>query len=209
MDVAVVDVGIGNIKSVLAALDFLGVDCRTVSDAASLDAATHVILPGVGAFDAGMRALRAAGMDKAIRVASIEQGKPLLGICLGMQLLAAYSEEGNCAGLGLVPARIERIPGTLSGQDAVKVPHVGFSAVYGFDAEGLFSHLCAEPDFYFTHSYALKDFNEPKANVARCRHGIEFVAAFQIGSLCGAQFHPEKSQTNGLSLLRNFLSMNG
>lgn len=209
MDVAVVDVGIGNIKSVLAALDFLGVDCRTVSDAAALAAATHVILPGVGAFDAGMRALRSAGMVEPIRAASIEHGKPMLGICLGMQLLAAHSEEGDCAGLGLVSARIERMPASAPGQEAVKVPHVGFASLYGFDARGLFSNLCAEPDFYFTHSYALMDLQEPTANIARCRNGVEFAAAFQIGNLCGAQFHPEKSQTNGLGLLRNFLDMNG
>jgi len=208
MNVMVVDVGIGNIMSVVAALDFLGVDYRTVSDPAQLTIATHLILPGVGSFRAGMQALHAAGMVEPIREFALVRKKPTLGICLGMQLLAEHSEEGDCAGLGLVPARIELMSAIApSGGRPVKVPHVGFSTLYGFRAEGLFDELPPEPDFYFTHSFALKSLVGAEGNIAKCTHGEEFVAAFQFEKLCGAQFHPEKSQTNGLRFLKNFLTL--
>lgn len=207
MNVMVVDVGIGNIMSVVAALDFLGVDYRTVSEPGPLAEASHLILPGVGSFGAGMAALRAAGMVAPIQEFSTIGQKPLLGICLGMQLLAQHSEEGDCDGLGLIPAKIQLMSAVSPTQAQVKVPHVGFSTLSGFSADGLFAELPESPDFYFTHSYALKELDGTDGNIARCEHGEEFVAAFQFGNLCGAQFHPEKSQTNGLSFLRNFLTL--
>lgn len=207
MKVAVIDVGIGNIKSVSASLDFLGAAHDIVSDPAQLDAATHVILPGVGSFGAGMRALDQAAMSDRIRRFFRDEGKPVMGICLGMQLLAAHSEEGDCAGLGLLDSNIELMRATSPAFGKVKVPHVGFSTVQGFERRGLFADLPDDPDFYFTHSYALKTIVASGANIARCVHGDSFIAAFQVGKLCGAQFHPEKSQTNGLRLLKNFMTL--
>lgn len=207
MKAAVLDVGIGNIKSVVAALDFLGVERMIASKASALEDATHLVLPGVGSFAAGMRALEQAEMVDAIREFALEKKGHVLGICLGMQLLAAHSEEGNCAGLGLLPANIELLASATPSGVPVKVPHVGFSALHGFQAVGLFDRLPEHPDFYFTHSYALKETDQSVGNFAFCEHGETFIAAFQIGRLCGAQFHPEKSQTNGLRFLKNYFSL--
>jgi glutamine amidotransferase len=207
MKAAVIDVGIGNIKSVVAALDFLGVERTIASEASVLEDATHLVLPGVGSFAAGMRALEQANMVEAIRKFAFEGKGHVLGICLGMQLLAEHSEEGDCAGLGLLPANIELLDSVSSSGISVKVPHVGFSAVHGFNSIGLFDSLPEHPDFYFTHSYALKTANQEVGNFALCEHGETFIAAFQIGRLCGAQFHPEKSQTNGLRFLKNYFSL--
>ncbi len=207
MRVAVIDVGIGNMKSVSGALEFLGAAHELVSQPAALEGATHVILPGVGAFGAGMRALHDAGMVEALHAYHAGGARAVLGICLGMQLLTAHSEEGQCDGLGLLPSRIEKMRAQAGEFGSVKVPHVGFSTLHDYRPDGLFADLPQDPDFYFTHSYALKTIADPTVNRATCVHGDTFIAAFQAGRLCGAQFHPEKSQTNGLRFLKNFLSL--
>jgi glutamine amidotransferase len=205
MRVSVINVGIGNIDSVERALRYLGVPYDTVSDASSLTAATHLLLPGVGAFRAGMEALQAHGLVEPLRkLGQATDGSRILGICLGMQLLGKYSEEGDCQGLGLLPYRVTRMRADPA--VGVKVPHVGFSPVRGYTSSGLFAGLSDTSDFYFTHSYAVNDVGVP-CNRAMCRHGDSFIAAFDAGSVCGAQFHPEKSQANGLRFLKNFFSI--
>ncbi len=204
MRASVINVGIGNIDSVERAIRYLGIPYDIVSDPSSLAVATHVLLPGVGAFRAGMEALQAHGLVEPLRkLGQATDGSRILGICLGMQLLGTYSEEGDCEGLGLLPYRVTRMradPGV-----GVKVPHVGFAPVRGYTSSGLFAGLSEPSDFYFTHSYAVHDVGVP-CNRAICRHGDLFTAAFDAGSVCGAQFHPEKSQNNGLRLLQNFFS---
>ncbi len=205
MRASVVNVGIGNIDSVERALRYLGVPYDTVSDPSSLAGATHVLLPGVGAFRAGMDALKAHGLVEPLReLGQGADGGRILGVCLGMQLLGTYSEEGECEGLGLLPYRVTRMQADPA--VGVKVPHVGFASVYGYESNGLFAGLNERSDFYFTHSYAVHDVGVP-CNKALCSHGEPFIAAFDTGSICGAQFHPEKSQANGLQLLRNFFSI--
>ena len=201
--VAVVDYGMGNVWSVISALRYLGATVELVSDPEVLSKANYIVLPGVGSFKKGMENLKKNGMDEVIcSVATLNKAK-VLGICLGMQLLGSQSTEGcETAGLGLVANRVERFTTKELGQN--KIPHIGFNSIYFTRQTGLFSDLSKPADFYFVHSYRMLVDNI-EGQYATCSYGIEFLAAFEIGNICGAQFHPEKSQTNGLILLRNFL----
>lgn len=198
---AIIDAGIGNIDSVAAVLRFLGADFRLVSTAEGLIGATHIVLPGVGAYRAGMAALERHGLVGPIRDLARVGTANLMGICLGMQLLGEHSEEGDCEGLSIMPFRVRKIgqPSSV----ALKIPHVGFSTVGGYRPVGLFAGLGESADFYFTHSFAVHAI-KGAANIGRVRYGADLVAAFDAGRVCGAQFHPEKSQSNGVQMLKNF-----
>lgn len=204
MHVVVLDMGTANIFSLSSALRFLGVPFVVSAAPEAVASATHVILPGVGAFDPASRQLQAQGLLEPLRQHALVRGRPLLGVCLGMQLLFEGSDEGECVGTGLLPGRLGKL--TPSPAGPYRVPHVGFAAIAGFQPTGLFDGLPQESMFYFTHSYARTGPLEA-ANVARCVHEVPFVAAVQHGNICGAQFHPEKSQANGLRLLANFLRL--
>lgn len=194
--------GTANLFSLASALQFLGVPFDVSTDPAAVLAATHVILPGVGAFDAAARQLADQGLVPALREHALRRRRPLLGVCVGMQLLFSGSEEGVLPGTGLITGRLHRLaPGA-----GYRVPHVGFSPVHGFAPHALFEGFREGACFYFTHSYATT-VEIPGANVARCTHAQPFVAALQAGNICGVQFHPEKSQANGLQLLANFLRL--
>lgn len=203
MNVVVIDLGCGNIRSLKSALTYLGVPHATSTNADSLPAATHVILPGVGAFDAAMSAMSDLSLLEPLRDYA-RQRRPLLGVCLGMQLLFEGSEEGRLPGLGVMVGRCVRL--TPDPDSRRKVPHVGFSAIAGYRPQGLFNGLGAAAHFYFTHSYAVPALAQA-SNVATCVHTQPFVAAFQDAHICGAQFHPEKSQSSGLRLLSNFMQL--
>jgi glutamine amidotransferase len=200
--VAIVDVGVGNIDSVAAALRYLGVEPELVSSPDRLAHLTHLVLPGVGAYRAGMAALDRHGLVAPLRSLAAAGKVRILGICLGMQLLGVHSEEGDCEGLGLMPFPVRRLKGDAG--MGLKVPHVGFSLVEGYRPEGLFAGLGQNANFYFTHSFAARDVGEP-ANAGFVHYGEGLLAAFDAGHICGAQFHPEKSQSNGLQLFKNFL----
>jgi imidazole glycerol-phosphate synthase subunit HisH len=201
--VAVIDYGMGNVRSVVSALKYLGATVELVCDPKVLARAEVMILPGVGSFRKGMENLKESGMDEAIRLAVTANDTRVLGICLGMQLLGSHSAEGGeTAGLGLIDNRVESFTTNELGYN--KIPHVGFNLVYFSEQKGLFEDLPEPSDFYFTHSYRMLVDNI-EGRYATCSYGIDFLAAFEIGNICGAQFHPEKSQTNGLILLRNFL----
>lgn len=205
MQVCVIDLGVSNIRSLTSALSFLGVQHQVTNRPEDLLHASHVILPGVGAYDAAMRSISALQLSDALRQHALERKLPMLGVCLGMQLLFEGSEEGQLPGLSIMPGRFRLLQ--ASARTGSKVPHVGFSPVYGFQASGLFSGFVESPHFYFTHSFALPSVN-PQCNAALCDHAQPFVAAFQQGNVCGAQFHPEKSQSAGLRLLSNFIELN-
>jgi glutamine amidotransferase len=202
MRVVIVDLGVGNIQSLASALAYLGAPYLVSDDPGTLPTATHVILPGVGAFDPAMARIAERSLAEALRTYANESKRPLLGVCLGMQLLCTGSEEGSLPGLGLIPGRFVRLeprPGSTQ-----KVPHVGFAPTYGFAQTGLFDGFGAQAYFYFTHSYALPEI-EVGCNVAMCDHVRPFVAGFQRENIFGVQFHPEKSQSAGLRLISNFL----
>ena len=192
--VVIVDAGGANFASVQAAFERLGAESCVSSDRGRIAEATHLVLPGVGAAPAGMARLREARLDDFLP----QTTQPLLGICLGMQLLFERSEEGDTACLGLLPGtvrRLRRSPGR-------RVPHMGWNRLRTRGADALGEGM-DESYAYFVHSYAA-----PAASgetVAECEHGESFAALVACGRLCGVQFHPERSAAAGARLLRNFL----
>ncbi|MDT8384909.1 MAG: imidazole glycerol phosphate synthase subunit HisH [Gammaproteobacteria bacterium] len=202
--VTVIDYGMGNVWSVLSALQYLGSKTDLTGDPEKIVNADYLILPGVGSFRKGMIALHERGVDEAIIESVSKRGTKILGICLGMQLLGSHgTEDGKTEGLGLITNRVERFSEKDVGVGG-KIPHVGFNTVNFSDEPGLFQGLHGGADFYFTHSYRMIR-EDLKGHVGLCSYGLEFLAAFEVNNVCGTQFHPEKSQTNGLVLLRNFI----
>lgn len=194
--ILVVDYKVGNLQSVQNALRFLGYRHAVSDRPGDLDAADAYILPGVGAFSEGMGNLRALGLLAPLERNVLGLGKPVLGICLGMQLLAEASEEGGQhQGLGWIGGTVRRIP---SGP-TVAATHVGWNNLEVRQADPLFAGM-DDACVYFDHGYRLECAEEHVS--ALCRHGEELVAAVQHGNIFGVQFHPEKSQTAGLKILR-------
>lgn len=204
MCVTIVDYGIGNLWSVRNALRYLGHDSVVSSTPSEVAQADAIILPGVGSFRKAMAALKNSQLDEAILEATAGRGRKILGICLGMQLLAMRStEDGETAGLGLISADVERFDSVPMGR--LKVPHVGFNQVGSQDQSVLFRGIASSADFYFVHSYRLlADGLEGHHGI--CHYGQDFLAAYEHENIFATQFHPEKSQTNGLMLINNFMS---
>ena len=202
--VVIVDYGMGNLWSVASALKFLDVECCITDDASEIQKADALILPGVGSYRLAMESLRKKDLASAITEAVYTKRRKILGICLGFQMLALSStEDGESEGLGFIPAKVERFsPADLNGR---KLPHIGFNKVQMPSAEGFFSGFNSSADFYFVHSYRMLP-DGLQGNKAICNYGVDFLAAYQSENIFGAQFHPEKSQTNGLALLQNFLA---
>ncbi len=189
--VAVLDYGVGNLRNVARALKALGADVTIETDAEAAQAAERVILPGVGAFGESIAELRRRGFDKVVQDA-VAAGKPVLGICVGFQLLFEESLEfGRHEGLGIFKGRVERFP------DGVQVPHVGWNQVLWRDG--------SQRWYYFVHSYRATGVDEA-AVAGTTDYAGRFPAAVRRGSVMGVQFHPEKSQQAGLLLLRDFLA---
>ena len=203
--VTIINYEASNIWSVISALNYLGAESELTKNPNRIIKADRIILPGVGSFRKGMETLKKNGIGDAIREAVNVHGVNILGICLGMQMLCSYgTEDGKTAGLGLVSNCIDKFTNRELG--VLKIPHVGFNSVTISDCSGLFRDLNQKCDFYFTHSYRMLSDNM-NGRCAICSYGIDFIAAFEINNICGTQFHPEKSQTNGLILLRNFLKL--
>jgi len=194
VSLAIIDSGGANIASVMFALRRLGAEPVFTADAAVIQRADRVILPGVGAAAAAMTRLREHGLVDTIRALA----QPVLGICLGMQLLYESSEEGDVECLGIVPGRLARLPAAPDR----RVPHMGWSRTTVVSDDSLLAGLDDEPWFYFVHSFAAP-INEH--TVATGRHGVRFTAITRRDNFHGAQFHPERSAGAGAQLLKNFL----
>ena len=190
----------GNVGSVRDARRHLGLGAavRDVTAPEQLEDCDRVILPGVGRFATVMARLRAGCLDEAL-IAHARRGRPLLGICAGMQVLAETGDEGGpTAGLGLVPGHVRRLP-----EAGVPIPHVGWNRVDPAGDTSLFGPDPAPRDFYFVHAWAMRP-DDPADVAGTCEHGTRFVAAVARGPVLGVQFHPEKSQRDGLALLARF-----
>ncbi len=201
----IIDYGMGNLWSVFSALRYLGADPIISSDPTVVKGASVLILPGVGSFNKAMQVLNKTGLADAVRHAVLVRQQKLLGICLGMQLLAERGEEdGVCEGLGFFPGFVERFS-RIELQD-LKIPHIGFNQVDADPGSRLFSRVRPGSDFYFVHSYRLLADGLPGKH-GLCNYGVNFVASIEQDNIFATQFHPEKSQTNGLQLLSNFLKI--
>jgi len=199
--VAVLDYGVGNLHSAAKALDRAGAEVRVVPTVAEAGGAAGLVVPGVGAYGACLNGLASAGGADAV-AGWLEGGRPLLGICVGMQLLFEASEEGPVSdGVGVVPGKIRRLTGD------VKIPHIGWDEVTVRPGSRLFAGLGHGTRFYFVHSYAPEPDGDAVAAV--CDYGGRFAAAVEHGNLFGTQFHPEKSGQAGLALLANFVTVVG
>jgi glutamine amidotransferase len=200
--VGIVDYGMGNLRSVYNALDILGASAQLCQDPEQLRHLERIILPGVGAFGDCMANLHRAGFVEALDEEVCRRGKPILGICLGMQAMARKSfEGGEYKGLGWFDAEVVRLqPADLS----LRVPQIGWNDVTCRRAHPLFLGLPKAPDFYFVHSYSVRCSREDDVT-ATCEYGGPVTAAVASGNIFATQFHPEKSQDHGLKLLENFM----
>jgi len=198
--IVVVDYGVGNLSAVSNMLRKAGGDVCVSRDPGEILSADKLLLPGVGHFDYGMKMLNSSGLREAIDLFGLELKRPVLGICLGAQILGKSSEEGATAGLGwidMVCHRFEAMPG-------IRVPHMGWNRVVRTKASPLLDGMCEDARFYFVHSYRMQCADSGDV-VATATHGIDFTCAVQRGNIFGTQFHPEKSLRHGLALMKAFV----
>lgn len=204
MSVGIVDVGIGNLGSLRHAVLSQGWDVAPVTGPADLDGLTHLLLPGVGAFASAMERLREHELVDPIRQFAATR-KPVLGICLGMQLLADRGTEGGATeGLGLIPGEVQ--PMLQSG--ALRLPHVGWNEAHQLRNHPILKGIRNDVDFYFVHGYCF-DTTDPETALAATDYGVAFASIVGKANVVGVQFHPEKSQANGLRLIDNFCAWDG
>ena len=199
--VAIVDYGVGNLFSLRSSLETIGADVKVTGDAQELRKADKIILPGVGAFEDAAAKLRESGLDIILRQEAAA-GKPIMGICLGMQMLFDKSlEYGEHEGLGLIHGTVSPIANVIPSD--LKIPHIGWNALhFGAQKHPLFRYLNEGDCVYFVHSYYAADCSE--SIIATAEYGAELTAAVANGNVCGCQFHPEKSGDVGLKILRAF-----
>ena len=202
--VAIVDYGLGNLRSVVNALARLQVSTVLTNDPLVIASATHLILPGVGSFGEGMKGLTERGLIPVLQEEILNKEKPLLGICLGMQLLATEGfEHGHHRGLNFIPGSVRPVD---TGQTDLRLPHIGWNDVAMSDRHSIAAGFDHVPTFYFVHSFALVP-EDPAVIAGTCDYGGKIVALVQSQNVCGAQFHPEKSHDDGLQIFRNFLAL--
>jgi len=199
--ITIVDYGIGNLGSIRNMLKKIGFDSQISDRPEIIKDASKLIMPGVGAFDAGMRQLNASGLVPYLEEKVLQEKTPVLGICLGMQLLTRRSEEGTSPGLGWIDAEVKRFlppPGSK-----LKVPHMGWNIAKPAKVTGMTANVESEERYYFVHSYYVHCQNREDVLLSG-EYGQVFDAAFERGNIIGVQFHPEKSHKFGMRLLRNF-----
>ncbi len=200
--VGVLDYGMGNLHSVRNALETLGADVMVCSRPEDIWNVDRLVMPGVGTFDRCMANLTRDGLIEAVRESVFKDGKPIFGICLGMQVMATRGfENGEHDGLGWIDAEVVRLK---PDDTTLRIPHVGWDNIEWRDGLGLFSGLPPSPEFYFVHSYHMKCRNILES-VATCDYGENVTVAVRKNNIFGTQFHPEKSQDYGLGVLSNFL----
>ena len=205
MNLAIIKYNAGNIQSVISALERLGVQGIVTDDADEIKGADKVIFPGVGEASSAMRSLQQSNLDKVIK----ELKQPVLGICVGMQLLCEHSEENNTACLGIVPVKVKRfsnapVSSLVESQGVrFKIPQVGWNTIYGLKS-GLFRGIPENSYIYNVHSYFAADSGH---TIAKCNYGLEYAAAIQKDNFYGVQFHTEKSAETGDQIIKNFIDI--
>jgi glutamine amidotransferase len=201
--ITIVNYGMGNLGSMISMFRHIGVPSVVESDPAKIRLATKLVLPGVGAFDAAMSCLNSQSYLRSVLEHKVCVDRvPLLGVCLGMQILTRSSEEGCLPGLGWIAASTIRIPPSAG----VRVPHMGWNIAQQTSPSPLLKNVGSNPRFYFVHSYAVK-VDDPKNSIMRSHHGFDFDSAIARDNIFGVQFHPEKSHRFGLQILKNFADL--
>ena len=193
MKIAIIDYGAGNIQSIKFAIKRLGYDAVLTDDAAEIKAADKVIFPGVGEASSAMKMLKSTGLDKVIP----QLTQPVLGICLGMQLMCEYCEEGNTTGLSIFDAKVVKF------DNSVKVPQIGWNQIYDLQSD-LFEGVNEKEYVYLVHSFYVKECEE---TICSTEYGVEYTSAIKKNNFYGVQFHPEKSSKAGEKILENFLNL--
>ena len=202
--IVVIDSGINNSSSVVRMIQKVGGNVKIGSKPEDLNEATKIVLPGVGHFDEGMKLLNESGFSESIEDCVLNKKIPVLGICLGMQLLCECSEEGNKKGLGLVSAQVLHLNDSSRGE--LKIPHMGWNTLDITRCNPLLENDPEEQRFYFVHSYYVKP-NASELCIAKTFYGSEFCSAFNSDNIFGVQFHPEKSHRFGISLMKKFVNI--
>lgn len=202
MKVAIVDYGMGNIRSIVSALKYIDIQDIVVSaNEQELKGADKIILPGVGSFAAAMKLIKNKNLDSILNEIVMHQKKPVLGICLGMQLLGSSSSEGGFnKGLGFVDGSVD-----IFNSDKIIIPHVGYNQVSIEKPLRLYRNMRDVLDFYFVHSYKMTSNSSIGQNL--CQYDEDFIASFELENIAGTQFHPELSQMNGLNVMKNFVEL--
>jgi len=199
----IINYNLGNPKSIKNMLSYLGIDAVISDDLNTLKSADRLILPGVGHFAHGINQLNNLGFTDVIKEHALTQQKPILGICLGMQLMTNFSEEGDVEGLGLIDAQTKK----FQLQDkSLKIPHMGWNEVSWQKESPILNSLSEKPRYYFVHSYFVECNNQNDV-LGTTHYGQDFVSAFQHDNIIGMQFHPEKSHQFGMELLKNFTKL--
>ena len=197
--IAIVDYGLGNVLAFATSYKRMGIPARVAKTPADLAGASKIVLPGVGAFDHAMGLLTASGMRPTLDELVVDKGTPVLGVCVGMQMLASRSEEGVAPGLGWIDGDVRKV-------EAARLPHMGWNDVSATTGGGLFEGLETGARFYFLHSYYFRC-EHPDDVLATADYGAPFACAVRCGNVYGVQFHPEKSHRYGARLLQNFAAL--
>ena len=201
--VAIIDFGMGNLNSVKISLNYLAIKNDILDNPKNILDYSHIVIPGVGSFKKAIKNLKKNGFFDTLPQISKNKNQKILGICLGMQLLFESStEDGDSKGLGILKGKVEKF--SFSKVKNIKIPHVGFNQVLFNKKNNFYRDISINSDFYFDHSYRVTDFGDD-LNSGITHYGEEFLSSFNKGNIFGTQFHPEKSQSNGLLILRNFL----
>ncbi|WP_128548312.1 imidazole glycerol phosphate synthase subunit HisH [Larkinella soli] len=204
MNIVVIDYGMGNLRSVHNKFRKLGVECGISADPAEIEAADALILPGVGHYGRAMDRLRSLDLLSLLNRRVLEERVPVMGVCLGMQLLMEHSEEGDAEGLGWIKGNTVRF--RLDDQPRLKIPHIGWNSIEQVRPHPICEGLAPDELFYFVHSFHVS-LTDPADALHRTRYGYDFVSAVQRDNIFGFQYHPEKSQDAGIQVFRNFIHL--
>lgn len=200
--IAIIDYGVGNLAAIKNMLKYLGEESVITGNPHEIDNCSKLILPGVGKFDYGMNEINKSGLRKILDHAALVDKKPILGICLGMQLMLEYSEEGSCEGLGWIKGTVNRFPEDMN----ICIPHMGWNNISVKNDNQITDGLSKVDRFYFVHSYYACPDNSSNI-MFETDYGISFASGICDGNIFGVQFHPEKSHKYGMKLLKNFINM--